>query len=144
MSYARSTLSGIVVIALLAGLVTFVTPISTATAGAVDSCGYSCQNIGTRPEEYDSETSMYGNCFGACGPGCNYTCGGGGACTRHDRAMRKHGLWSWQQFDSFPAAAVQWGSCVTGRGIDYVQQNIVSKITGGAKTIWNKVSGIFN
>jgi hypothetical protein len=147
MAYARShtTLSGLAAIAFIASLATVAAPTSTAQAAAVDSCGGDCQSIGLRTEEYDYETALDGgNCYGACGPGCNIVCGWGGACQTHDYYMRKHGLWSWQQFSTFPPALVQWGSCEMGRGIDWVNQNIVSKVTNGAKWVGEKVSGIFN
>lgn len=144
MTQARCMLSGLTAIAVLVSLFTFATPISVAQAGAVDSCGSTCQKIGTRIEEYDYETAMSGNCYGACGYACFINCSSGGACATHDYYMRKHGLWSWQQFSTFPPAAVQWGSCMTGRGVDWVNQNIVSKVTNGAKWIGKKVAGIFN
>jgi hypothetical protein len=146
MRYTRS-LSSLGIIAVLAGVITIAAPIaaptSTAEAAAVDSCGGSCQSIGTREEEYDGANFSTG-CYGACGPGCSMNCGWGGDCQTHDYYMRKHGLWSWQQFETFPGAAVQWGSCQMGRGVDWVSQNIVSKVTGGAKWIGKKVAGIFN
>jgi hypothetical protein len=114
-----------------------------AQAGAVDGNGSTSQYIGYRVEEYDYETS-WGECYGACGPGCSYNCGGGGACQTHDFYMRKHGLWSWQQFATFPGALVQWGACVTGRAIDWVNQNIISKVTNAVKSFFKKVAGIFN
>jgi hypothetical protein len=146
MGYTRSrqTICGITTIALLASILTFAPPAPTAEAGAVDSCGGDCQNIGLRVEEYDYETAFGGDCYGACGPGCSYVCSSGGACLTHDFYMRKHGLWSWQQFSTFPPALVQWGACMTGRGIDWVGQNIVSKVTGAVKWIGQKVAGIFN
>ena len=142
-AHARTTLSGFTAIAVLVSIITVATP-STAQAGAVDSCGGDCQSIGSRVEESDSETALSGSCYGACGPGCSMNCGGGGACATHDYYMRKHGLWSWQQFETFPGALVQWGSCMTGRGIDWVGQNIVSKVTNGVKWLGKKVAGIFN
>lgn len=141
---ARRTLSGITAVALLVSLVTIAAPVQVAQAATVDSCGSTCQKIGTRIEEYDYETAMSGSCYGACGPGCSLNCSSGGACSTHDFYMRKHGLWSWQQFSTFPGALVQWGSCMTGRGVDWVNQNSVSKITNGAKWIGKKVAGIFN
>jgi len=147
MAHVRShlTLAGLAAIMLSAGIATVTVPASPAQAGTVDSCGGDCQSIGLRVEEYDSETSdFYSQCYGACGPGCNYVCSWGGACQTHDYYMRKHGLWSWQQFATFPPALVQWGSCETGRGIDWVNQNIVSKVTSGAKYVAEKVAGIFN
>ncbi|HEY5949427.1 MAG TPA: hypothetical protein VIV40_28225 [Kofleriaceae bacterium] len=141
---ARKTVSGFAAITILAGIAFIAAPASVAEAGYVDSCGGTCQNIGQRVEEYDSETAMTGSCYGACGPGCSMVCSWGGACQTHDYYMRKHGLWSWQQFSTFPAALVQWGSCETGRGVDWVNQNIVSKVTGAAKWIGKKVAGIFN
>jgi hypothetical protein len=147
MAYARSqkTLAGITLIALITSLVTLAAPVSTAQAAAVDSCGGDCQSIGTRVEEYDYETDWANTqCYGACGPGCSLVCSWGGACQVHDFYMRKHGLWSWQQFATFPPALVQWGACEMGRAIDWVGQNIVSKVTGAIKWIGRKIAGIFN
>lgn len=147
MSHSRSvrSVSALLALVLCVSFAAVAYPTRTAEAYEVDSCGYDCQNIGQRVEEYDWETNFdYGNCYGACGPGCTATCGGGGACQVHDYYMRKHGLWSWQQFATFPAALVQWGACVTWRAIENIGQTIVSKVTSAAKWIWNKVSGIFN
>lgn len=142
--YAQRSIASFVALTLVAALATIAVPESTARAAAVDSCGGDCQSIGFRVEENDGETAFGGDCYGACGPGCSYVCSWGGACQTHDFYMRKHGLWSWQQFATFPPALVQWGSCMTGRAIDWVGQNIVSKVTGAVKWIGQKVAGIFN
>ena len=140
MGYTRSRIVPGLAIALLAGIASMGTAVQAA---AVDNCGGNCQSIGLRVEEYDGETGMSGSCYGACGPGCSINCGGGGACETHDYYMRKHGLWSWQQFSTFPKALVQWGSCVMGRGVDWVpSENINSKVTGGNGGTDQKVSGI--
>ncbi len=140
----QKALSGFTAIAVLASVLTIIAPVPTADAAEVDSCGADCQSIGSRVEENDWETGFFGECYGACGAGCSWNCSSGGACLTHDFYMRKHGLWSWQQFATFPFALVQWGSCMTGRAIDWVGHNIVSKVTGAIKWIGRKIAGIFN
>lgn len=142
MAHANSRRTGFIAIALIASIITVSAPLSTAQAAVVDGDGGSTQYIGYQIEE--NLPGDWGDCYGACGPGCSYICSWGGACQTHDFYMRKHGLWSWQQFATFPPALVQWGACELGRGIDWVGQNIVSKVTGAIKWIGQKVAGIFN
>jgi len=144
-SRSSRSVAGLLALVLTLSFAMIATRSTPAQAGDVDSCGGDCQAIGYRIEENDWETGFWGECYGACGPGCSsYNCGGGGACETHDFYMRKHGLWSWQQFATFPAALVQWGACRTWRAIEWVGQNIVSKVTSAVKWVWNKVAGIFN
>jgi hypothetical protein len=96
------------------------------------------QDIGCTSEDTAySGSQNFGDCYGQCGQGCSwYNCGSGGCCQTHDYYTRTQGLWSSAAMSVFPCAITQWGGCVTGRGKDYVNQYVVSKVTGA----WQWVS----
>ena len=99
----------------------------------VDGAGTSYQQPGCSSEDtYLSGTGYTaGDCYGACGKGCSwYNCGGGGACQTHDYYTRVNGLWSSAAMSKFPAAIVQWGKCIAGKGYQYLSGTERSKSTG--------------
>jgi hypothetical protein len=100
--------------------------------GWVDGAGGYYQNAGCASEDtHLSGTGNFGDCYGQCGRGCSwYRCGSGGACETHDYYTRTRGLWSWDAMSRFPAAIVQWGSCITGRGYQWLTGSEYSKTTG--------------
>src|SRR5262245_26420088 len=89
----------------------------TALASSADSC-YVSTSSGTYPaecigssgshtaEDY-SGGSTSNNCYGACGPGCSFNCGSGGACQTHDYYTRTEGILSWDAISNFPPALEQ-------------------------------------
>lgn len=89
-------------------------------------------------EDYSSSTG----CLGACGPGCSYNCGSGGACYDHDVATRTYGMLSSQAMGKFPPALRQWASCMTGRYVTTPTTNIFSRVTSAVRSGWNKLSGL--
>ena len=100
--------------------------------GWVDGVGTSNQSGGCAEEDtHLSGTGRTSECYGQCGKGCSwYNCGSGGACETHDYYTRTQGMFSWAALSRFPAAIVQWGSCVTGRGSQGASANVKSKTTG--------------
>jgi hypothetical protein len=92
-------------------------------------------------EDYQSSTG----CLGACGPGCTLNCSGdgaGGYCYEHDKATRAYGMLSSAAMSKFAPALRKWASCMTGRYITTPTTNIYSRLTGGLKSGWNKLSGL--
>ncbi len=92
-------------------------------------------------EDYSTSTG----CLGACGPSCSYNCdgdGAGGSCYEHDVATRTYGMLSSQAMGKFPPALRKWASCMTGRYITTPTTQIFSRVTGWAKSGWNKLSGL--
>lgn len=140
----RSALSHIsAALAILA--LAFFTPDAYAAGdcggGWVDGAGTSGQSAGCASEDtHLSGTGNGGECYGACGRGCSwYNCGGGGACETHDYYTRTQGLWSWAAMSRFPAAIVQWGGCITGRGTQAASANEYSKTTGASGSAYPRV-----
>lgn len=84
------------------------------------------------------------DCYGACGPGCSYNCGGGGACLTHDYYTRTYGMFSSQAMSAFPAALAQWGSCEMGAGVTAVSGALKSAWSGLSSAASSVVSAIFN
>lgn len=127
---------GFALLALVA--LTFVSPRVDAAGdcggGWVDGAGTYYQNAGCAMEDtYLSQSYNGGECYGQCGKGCSwYNCGSGGACQTHDYYTRTEGLWSWNAMKNFPAAIVQWGACVTGRGYAWLTGSEYSKTTGAS------------
>jgi hypothetical protein len=82
-------------------------------------------------------------CYGACGPGCNFTCSSGGACLTHDYNTRKYGILSSQALSVFPPALIQWGGCEVGRAVQSVGTNVFSRFTGYVEWGAKKLAGLF-
>lgn len=101
------------------------------------------QDIGCSHEDANySGSGFYGDCYGECGQGCSwYNCGSGGCCETHDYYTRTYGLWSSQAMSAFPCAIVQWGGCVTGRGVEAAGQYVYSKLTGAYEWASQRVAG---
>ena len=120
----RSTILVIVSVAMVLGL-----GAQSARADYVDD--YSGQeNIGSKGEN----SSYYTGCYGDCGADCAwYRCGHTSACVTHDYNTRTYGLWSSQAMNTFAPAIRDWGACITGRGKEWVSENVVSKVTGAAR-----------
>lgn len=116
-------------------------------SGVVDCCsgtqawlGEDCQQVGPQIEEI---APTY-DCHGECGAGCSWmNCGGGGACQIHDDQMAK-GFWTFGQFATFPAAAVQWGACVVGTAVVSVVKAVKSAVTKAVKWIGKGIKKLFN
>lgn len=149
-------------LSLLAITLGFFTYTSTARASNADSCYvssggyvYAAECIGNytqhTAEDYSSLPSPDGcsqdtpscDCYGACGPGCDFTCSSGGACLTHDYNTRKYGILSYQALSVFPPALLQWGSCEVGRAIQYVATNVFSRFTSFISGAVSKLAGLF-
>ena len=109
----------------------------------VDGAGTSNQSIGCTGEDTGySSSGFYGDCYGACGYGCSWdNCGSGGAWPDPRLRTRTYGLWSGQALSVFPKAIVQWGSCIAGKGINYVGASIHSKSTGSNGSSSDRTNG---
>lgn len=120
----------------------FVVTLATADAkgAAVESNGPSGQSIAQMEDQ--STMSLSGNCYGTCGVGCSMTCGTGGACQTHDYYVRSYGLYSSPALSAYPAAAVQWGSCMMGRAKVSASTSITSRYYGYTRPGTTRVSGI--
>ena len=84
------------------------------------------------------------DCYGACGPGCSYNCGGGGSCLTHDYYTRTYGMFSSQAMSAFPAALAQWGRCEMSAGASAVSGALKSAWSGLTSAASSVVSAIFN
>jgi hypothetical protein len=142
----RSSLSSLFALFAICAL-TFVAPTRADAAGDcgggwVDGAGQYYQNAGCASEDtHLSGTGSGGECYGQCGRGCSwYNCGSGGACQDHDYYTRTQGLWSWAAMSRFPKAIAQWGSCVTGRGYQWLTGNEYSKTTGASGDAYPRVN----
>jgi hypothetical protein len=111
--------------------------------GAEAAEGEGCQLIGSRMEDGDG-MPYSGDCYGQCGYGCHFTCGGGGYCEQHDYAVRTYGFWSAEQFATLPSALLQWAACVTQMPILNVAATIVSKVVNVVHRIGKKLKKLFN
>ena len=101
-----------------------------------DTAGSGDERIGS----YGENSSYYTGCYGECGRDCAwYRCGKTSACTTHDYNTRTYGLWSSQAMGTFAPAIRDWGACITGRGTEWVQDKVISKVTGAAKWLSQSV-----
>ena len=140
--------------ALTVGLPFIATILLASSAQAGGMYGYSCGAASSWSSnqcanQINDDSNSYGgqyssNCYGACGPGCSYNCGGGGACLTHDYYTRTYGMFSSQAMSAFPAALAQWGSCEMGSGLSYVGGALKSAWSGLSSAASSVVSSIFN
>ena len=144
-----NTRANILVLSLLA---TSFIAIPSAHAGGM--YGYNCGSSSTWSSNQcanainDDSNNYAGayssSCYGACGPGCSYNCGGGGACQTHDYYTRTYGMFSSQAMSAFPSALAQWGRCEMGAGTSYVSGALKSAWSGLSSAASSVVSSIFN
>jgi hypothetical protein len=85
-------------------------------------------------DDSDNYAGAYNtDCYGACGPGCSYNCGSGGACLTHDYYTRTYGMFSSQAMNAFPPALAQWGRCEMSAG--------AASVGGYVQSAWSGISG---
>jgi len=128
--------------------------IASPSAHAGGMYGYNCGSASTWSsnqcanainDDSDNYAGAYSSsCYGACGPGCSYNCGGGGACQTHDYYTRTYGMFSSQAMSAFPSALAQWGRCEMGAGTSYVSGALKSAWSGLSSAASSVVSSIFN
>jgi hypothetical protein len=112
------------------------------TAGSTTYKAECMGSYSVHTSEDPAGLSTSGNCYGACGPGCNFNCGSGGACTTHDYYTRTYGILSSQALNAFPPALGKWAGCETARYITTPATNAFSRVTSYIKGWANKLSGL--